>query len=53
MLDLLHWPAGSQTHRLAAVDTLLIRRKDHRSESFDAFLGILQQAATARPDLSP
>lgn len=44
VLDLLHWPAGRPVHRLATVDTLLIRRKDYRSQPFDAFLRILQQS---------
>jgi DNA-binding transcriptional LysR family regulator len=52
VLDLLHWPAGRQAHRLAAVDTLLIRRKDYRSDPFDAFLGILQQSGGSGSGLS-
>jgi DNA-binding transcriptional LysR family regulator len=51
VLDLLHWPAGRQTYRLAAVDTLLIRRKDYRSEPFDAFLRILQQSGSVGSEL--
>ena len=51
VLDLLHWPAGRPVHRLATVDTLLVRRRDYRSQPFDAFLRILQQSGSIGSEL--
>ncbi|MGY5776183.1 LysR family transcriptional regulator [Rhizobium sp. LEGMi135b] len=41
VLDLMHWPTPSATHRLATVDTILISRKNDRPSSFDAFHEVL------------
>ncbi len=41
VLDLMHWPMTSATHQLAAVDTMLIFRKNDRPSAFNAFHEVL------------
>ena len=44
VLDLMHWPMASATHRLATVDTILVYRKDKRPSALEAFQDVLNGA---------
>jgi DNA-binding transcriptional LysR family regulator len=44
VLDLMHWPAGVQTHPLGPVGTLLVYRKNDQPDAFNAFHEVLHSA---------
>ncbi|ENN84940.1 transcriptional regulator, LysR family [Rhizobium freirei PRF 81] len=44
VLDLMHWPVTAPTHQLAAVDTILVYRKNDRPSAFNAFREVLGTA---------